>query len=413
MYLTKEEENMLSGNMGYAVQKSMEILVTIGEIYNAEKTIPVSNVHMPGASIVAAGDAGSAFVEEIAATGVKFKAYTTLNPAAIDFERWKEIGMTDEHARKQKKLSHAYQSMGAILNHTCTPYFTGNLPRIKQHVAWGESSAISFVNSVLGARTNREGGPSALASSISGRTPLYGFQLEENRKGRLLVRVSARLASVNDYGSLGYYVGRICKGENPVFTGIPTDVSIDQLKMLGAALASSGSVALYHVEKVTPEIRSADEAFKRERPTETLEFGKEELKEASEDLSKAQSGEIDVVCIGCPHNSIYEIRDIAELLKSQKVHSNVRLWICTASSVKSLSDRMGYTRIIERAGGIFMCDTCPFLAPVKEIAKRDGLKTLATNSAKLAHYAPGQCNLYPHYGELGKCISAAISGRWD
>jgi len=412
MYLTKEEEEMLKGSMGYAVEKSMEILVTLGEIYGAENMVPVSNVHMPGSSVVVAGDAGSAFVEEIASTGVKFKTYTTLNPAAVDFERWVEIGIPSEYFQKQKKLSLAYHSMGGILCHTCTPYLTGNLPRSGEHVSWGESSAVSFVNSVLGARTNREGGPSALASAITGRTPMYGLHLGENRKGKLLVRVSTRLGTVTDYGSLGYYVGTICGGNNPVFTGIPTDVSSDQLKMLGAALASSGSVALYHVERVTPEARSLDEAFKGEKPSEILDFGEEELRGASEDLSKAKICEVDVVCIGCPHNSIYEIRSIAELLRSRKIRSDVRFWICAASSVKSLSDRMGYTEIVEGAGGTFMCDTCPVLAPVKEISRRDNLNILATNSAKLAHYGIGQCNLHPHYGELERCVLAATTGRW-
>jgi hypothetical protein len=150
-----------------------------------------------------------------------------------------------------------------------------------------------------------------------------------------------------------------------------------------------------------------------EKPNEVLEFGSKELRKTYDDLSKAETDRVDVVCIGCPHNSIYEIGDIATLLKSRKVNSSVRLWICTSFSVKSGSDRMGYTRVIEKAGGIFMCDTCPVLAPVKEVAKRKGLKTIVTNSAKLGHYAPGQCNLYPHYGTLEKCISAAISGRWN
>jgi hypothetical protein len=413
MYLTREEEDMLHGKMGPAVQKSMEILVALGEIYNAERMIPVNSVHMPGSSVVVAGDAGTEFVEEMAGTNVTFKARTTLNPAAIDFERWKELRIPDEYAKRQKKLSLAYKSMGAILSHTCTPYLTGNLPRIGEHVSWGESSAICFVNSIQGARTNREGGPSALASAITGRTPLYGLHLDENRKPRLLVKVSARLSSITDYGALGYYAGRVCKGENPYLTGIPTDASIDQLKMLGAALASSGSVALYHAKDVTPEARWAEEVTAKEGPKQTVELGEAELKKAYEDLSKAQSDEIDVVCIGCPHNSIYEIRDVARNLKSRKVNTNVRLWICTSCSVKSESDRMGYTKVIEQAGGIFMCDTCPVLSPVKEIAKRDGLKTIGTNSAKLAHYAPGQCNLDPHYGMLEKCISATISGRWN
>jgi predicted aconitase len=411
MHLTNEEEEMLRGENGHAMQKSMEILVAIGDIYGAEQMIPVENVHMPGSSVVVAGDAGSDFVREMADTNVKFKVRTTLNPAAIDFERWEKLGIPGHYAEKQKKLSASYEKMGAILCHTCTPYLTGNLPRFKEHVAWGESSAISFVNSILGARTNREGGPSALASAIAGRTPLYGLHLNENRKGKLHVKVSTELTTVTDFGALGYYVGKISKGENTVFTGISRNVSIDTLKMLGAALASSGSVALYHIVGITPEAPTLEKAFLGNKPDESLEFGPAELKQAHEQLSGTPSNRVDVVCIGCPHCSIFEIRDVAQRLSSQKVHANVRLWICAASQVKSLSDRMGYTKIIEAAGGLFMCDTCPVLAPTREMSKIYDLKTIATNSAKLANYAVGQCNLQPYYGEMDRCISAAVTGR--
>jgi predicted aconitase len=226
------------------------------------------------------------------------------------------------------------------------------------------------------------------------------------------VNVLTDLTNLTDFGALGYYTGKISKGENPVFTGISRNLSVEALKMLGAALASSGSVALYHVVGITPEAPSLEQAFLGDKPNETLEFGIAELKRASEELSSAPDEHVDVVCLGCPNNSIYEIRDIAHSLSSKKINSKVRLWICTASEVKSLSDRMGYTETIERAGGLFMCDTCPVLAPTREMAKKYGLKTLATNSAKLAHYAVGQCDLQPHYGEMERCISAAVTGTW-
>lgn len=412
MYLTEEEEKMLKGEFGLAVQKAMQILVALGDIYDAERMVPVSNVHMPGSSVVVAGDAGLRFVEEIASTSALFKTYTTLNPAAVDLKGWEAMGIPRNFFEKQLRLTRAYERMGAVSCHTCTPYLIGNLPRNGEHIAWGESSAIAFSNSIIGSRTNREGGPSALASALTGRTPLYGLHLDENRRGRLLIKVDTDLKDVTDYGALGYFVGKVCGGENPVFVNKVRNPSIDQLKMLGAALASSGSVALYHIVGITPEARTEADAFQGEKPSEKVYFGHEELERAKEELSKEPSDQVDIVCIGCPHSSLNEISEVAELLRGRKVDSDVKLWVCTSLSVKSLADRMGYTEVIERAGGVIVCDTCPVLAPTKELVKLYGYRTIATNSAKLAHYAPGQCNLMPHYGDTKACIKAAVDGVW-
>jgi len=403
---------MLNGEYGPAAQKAMQILVALGDVYDAEKMAEVSNVHMPGSSVVVAGDAGLSFVEEMADKKACFKAFTTLNPAAVDLAKWSEIGFSKEAAEKQFRLTEAYRRMGGICTHTCTPYLIGNVPRTGENVAWGESSAIAFSNSVLGARTNREGGPSALASSITGRTPLYGYHLQENRRGQVHVRVKAKLSDIPDYGALGYHVGMIAKEAVPVFEGIPLDVNLDRLKMLSAALASSGAVALYHIVGITPEASTLQQAFHGGKPSEAIDFGDDELRDAKQKLSKATGSKVDMVCFGCPHASIGELREISEVLHGRKVHSEVRLWICTSTAVKSLADRMGYTEIIEMSGGTIVCDTCPVLAPTKDFAKRFNVSTIATNSAKLAHYAPGQCNLMPFYGNLKRCVEATAKGVW-
>jgi len=413
MFLTDEEEKMLRGDQGPEVQRMMEILVTLGDAFDAERLIPVANVHMPGSSVLVTGDAGLHFVEEISRKEVRFRTYTTLNPAAVDLAHWKSHGVPDKIAKDQLMLTDAYRRMGAICSHTCTPYLVGNIPRIGENIAWGESSAIVFANSVLGARTNREGGPSALASAITGRTPLYGFHLDENRFAKYRVAVNSALRDITDYGALGYYVGRIVGEQTPAFVGIPSDVTLDQLKMLGAALASSGAVALFHIIGVTPEASTEDIAFGGEPPSEIINFGQEELKGAKESLSKATDEIVDVVCIGCPHASINEIRQIAELLSGRKVSSKLELWICSSISVGSLAERMGYANIIERAGGTIIYDTCPVLGPTQEIVKIRGYKCMATNSAKLAHYCVGRCGLLPRYGSIENCIEAAVSGSWE
>ena len=412
MQLTDDEKRMLDGDRGPAVRKSMEILVALGEIYDADRMIPVQSVHMPGSSIVVAGEAGSSFVEEMSATVERFVAFTTLNPCAIDRAQWEMLNLREEEVEPQLRLTRAYEKMGAISCHTCTPYLIGNVPRLGEHVAWGESSAVAFANSVLGARTNREGGPTALASAITGRAPAYGFHLEENRRGHLLVEVTTPINGFYDFGNLGYFVGNIAQEKIPVFTGIPARVTLDQLKILGAALASSGAVAFYHVVGITPEAHTVEQAFGGNPPKTKLQVGRKELSQTAEKLSKARTSTVDWVFLGCPHISIQEFAEIAALLAGKRVNKGVDLWVSSSVAVKALADIMGYGAIIESTGARIVCETCPVLALTGSIAERKGFQSITTNSAKMAHYMPGQFNILPHYGTTQQCINAAISGRW-
>ncbi|HWQ40889.1 MAG TPA: aconitase X catalytic domain-containing protein [Desulfosporosinus sp.] len=413
MELTPEEEEMLAGKQGYPVQKAMEILVQLGEIYGAAKMIPVSNVHMPGSSVVVAGEAGTRLVEKMAEAKGAFKAFTTLNPAALDFSDWQEIGFSDATFNLQNRLTSAYHKMGAVPCHTCTPYLIGNCPRKGEHVAWGESSAIAFVNSVLGARTNREGGPSALAAALTGRVPAYGYHLEENRFGDVLVELITELHGVSDYGSLGYWVGKKIGDKVPVFTGIPVAVSLEELKSLSAALASSGSVALFHVVGVTPEAPSLEAAFGPRQPSTILKFGPAQMQESLSLLNKNQGQNVSFVAIGCPHASIRELEEISRLLIGKKISSEVDLWVTTSLAMKTLAERTGYAQIIEEAGGRIIIDTCPILAAMSEVLAMKAKGALATNSAKLAHYAPGQWRMPTYFGSLEQCLAAAMEGSFQ
>lgn len=413
MKLTPEEEKMLEGKMGYPAQKGMEILYQLGEIYGAEKMIHVENVHMPGSSVVVAGNAGTKFVEQMAEKQGVFKTMTTLNTSAIDFEKWQQLGFEPATHDQQVRLTTAYAKMGALPCHSCTPYLIGNTPRIGEHVAWGESSAIAFVNSILGARTNREGGPSAIAAALTGRVPAYGFHLKENRYGNYLVNVTIPLNEVVDYGSLGYFVGKIVQSKVPVFTGIPQNVSMDELKMLGAALASSGSVALFHIVGITPEAPTLADAFGPNQPEQTIEFGEQQLREARQSLNKNVGQEVSMVVLGCPHLSISELKEVAKKLVNKKIKDGVRLWIITAQPNKAYAERCGFAEIIRAAGGELVSDTCPILAPMAEVRAKFPIASIATNSAKLAHYAPGQWALPTHYGTLDQCIDAALIGRFN
>jgi predicted aconitase len=412
MKLTPEEEEMLDGKHGYPMQKGMEILYQLGQIYDAEKMIQVSNVHMPGSSVVVAGEAGTKFVEKVLEKGGNFKTFTTLNTSAIDFLSWKKLGYSEKTYLQQKRLTSAYQKMGGIPCHTCTPYLIGNSPRLGEHVAWGESSAIAYVNSVLGARTNREGGPSAIAAALTGRVPAYGYHLQENRLGHYHIKVITTLRGIDDYGSLGYWVGKIVESKIPVFTGIPEDVTRDQLKMLSAALASSGSVALFHIVSITPEAPTLEAAFGDKKPEQVLEFGDEQLSQSRQSLNKNSGQNVSLVVVGCPHLSINEIETIAHRLVGKKIKQNVAFWAITAQPNRAYADRCGFLEIIEDAGGKLVSDTCPILSPMAEVAAKFPIASIATNSAKLAHYAPGQWSLPTHYGNLDQCINAALTGQF-
>jgi len=399
MELTKREKLMLKGNEGEGVQKAMEILVTLAEIYNARKMVEIKSAQVAGVSYKNLGDAGLEFLEEWAEEGAKVKVPTTLNPAGMDLKNWKKLGIPEEFAKKQLMVVKAYEKMGAKPTCTCTPYLVGNLPTFGDHIAWSESSAVCYANSVIGARTNREGGPSALAAAIAGRTPLYGYHLDENRKGKFLIEVECKLDKISDFGALGYLVGKKIGNSVPYFKGIQKADS-DQLKALGAAMAASGAVALFHVKEITPEAKLHNTVSES---AETIVI--DSLKEAYRELN-AETGEIDFVAIGCPHASLAEIEQIADLLKGQEVRA--KLWITTSSEVKEMAKRKSLLEKIEKSGANIVADTCMIVAPIKEM----GLKNMATNAGKAAFYAPAHCGVNVRFGSLDKCIEAAVTGRW-
>ncbi|MFS0862009.1 aconitase X [Fredinandcohnia sp. 179-A 10B2 NHS] len=412
MFLTDEEKAMLHGDKGPSVQKAMEILVALGESFGAERLIEVNSVHMAGSSIVVAGDAGTKFVENISKQGAKFVTKVTTNPTAIDPDKWREIGIDEEDTALQNRLSDSYKSMGANACNTCTPYLVGNTPRFGEHLAWGESSAVVYANSVFGARTNREGGPSALASSLTGRTPLYGFHLTENRYGKVLVKLEAELNDMTDYGTLGYFVGKQVGQDTPVFEGMPKSPTLDEQKALSAALASSGSVSMFHSVGITPEAPTLEAAFGGNEPEKVLVFTEAEKQKAVAELDKEPTDHVDWIQIGCPNASVEEIKAVAEALEGKVVHPDVTLWVTTSQAMYAMAARVGYVQAIEEAGGTVIRETCPFLARTRQFAPEKGYKTLTTNSAKMAFYAPGMFGLPAHFGNLEKVMKAAITGTW-
>lgn len=412
MLLTDDEAAMLDGDEGPAVKQAMEILVALGESFGAERLVRVNNVHMAGSSVLVAEEAGTRFVEDIRKKGGNFVTKVTTNPTAVDPTQWEKIGIPESDSVLQIRLTDAYAGMGANTCNTCIPYLVGNMPRFGEHMAWGESSAVVFANSICGARTNREGGPSALASALTGRTPEYGFHLKENRYGKLLIKVETSLDDMTDYGTLGYFAGRLAGQDTPVFTGIPSNPTLEQVKALSAALAASGAVSMFHAVGVTPEAPTLEEAFGARDPEKVFVFGEAEKQKAEAALNKEPSDHVDWILVGCPNASVEEIREVADALRGKKVHKDVSLWVTTAGAMYAMAERVGYIQTIEDAGGVVVRETCPFLARSRVIAPKKGYKTLTTNSAKMAFYAPGQFGLPTHYGNLDRVMNAAINGVW-
>lgn len=380
MKLTPEEQHMLDGAQGRATQKAMEILVALGTIYAAERMVPVTSVQIAGVSYDNLGEAGLHWLSEMADGGGKTRVLTTLNPTGMDIENWQALGISEDFARNQMRVIDAFAQMNVVTTCSCTPYLIGNTPHYGQHIAWSESSAVCYANSVLGARSNREGGPSALAAALTGVTPEYGLHLEANRRPGVTLHVAAMLPDNNDFGALGVVIGQKLEQfkEKPIayITGVD-QASVENLKSFCASVATYGGAALFHLRGITPE------ADHYAAPDESLAITQADLDEAQQSLSSAESDEADFVSLGCPHLTLNEIARIAELLAGKRVTKE--FWITTARPIKQMADRMGYTRLIEAAGAKFAADTCCVVAPIK-----GRFKALITDSAKACYYASGK-----------------------
>ncbi|MCX8204512.1 MAG: aconitase X catalytic domain-containing protein [Candidatus Nezhaarchaeota archaeon] len=404
MYLTKEQEALLEGEGGDAKKLAMEILTALGDVYGAERLTSVSSVHISGTSYTSCGDAGIDFLSRLVSQGARFAVPTTLNPIAIPLNNWRRLGFPEELASKQLTILTLYRKLGAADAVTCCPYLSGNLPCYSSRISWAESSAVVYANSVLGARTNREGGLAALASALTGLAPLYGLYLDENRAPTMLVKVEAELESDLGFSLLGYAVGReLSDGGVPLIEGLPSSLGVEELKSMGASMATSGPIAMFHASGRTPEAQ----AYRRsELPKVSLD--RRSLSEALDELSSTGGGEVDCVAIGCPHLSLEEARRISALLEGVRVKEGVRLWVFTSEAIAHLAEQAGYLQVVEEAGGEVLLGGCIVHAPLKEL----GIRRLVTNSAKAAYYCASLHGVEVCLAPLHECLKAARVGAW-
>jgi len=399
MELNPAEKRMLEGQEGEATRKAMEILAAIGTIYGADRLLPVASVQIAGVSYDNLGEAGLEFLAEMTSHAAKVKVLTTLNPAGMDNENWQIMGIDADFALNQQRVIEAYQKMGVVPTCSCTPYLFGNLPHYGEHIAWAESSAVCYANSVLGACSNREGGPSALAAALTGKTPNYGMHLPENRRPSITVQVQDSLTGTHDFGLLGMVLGKAIEARKvkaiPYIRGI-TEASLEELKSFCASIATYGGLALFHMEGITPE------SMLFEAPGDCMTISRSDLEAANHLMNEALSTDpVDFVSLGCPHLSLPEIARVANQLKGKKVQKT--FWITTARPTKRIADQMGYTGIIEAAGAVFATDTCCVVAPIKGRFKR-----MATDSAKACYYAASKNEFQTRFLPFDEVIAEAL-----
>jgi len=390
VYLTREEERIYDGEFGWANQICMKILVRLGELFNATRLIPISSAHVSGVSYKTLGDAPSDFLEALANDNAKARVKATLNPQSFDKEYLRKKLPTNL-CQKQSDIITYFKKMGFADSLTCTPYYLEN-PKRGSHNAWAESSAVIFANSVTGAWTNREGGPSALAAAIIGKTPDYGIHKAENRQPKVLVKLERQLQSEVEFGALGIYLGKILEDKIPIIQGLQ-NASKYNLKQLGAALASTGMTNMfYHEDK---EAKS--------NKLEKINVETEDIKQTIEDLTTT-SQEPDLVFIGCPHCSLNEIKQAAELIQSRNVKKSIEFWVCTSRHVKEKAKK--YVEKIEKSGGHVLTDVCIVVTWTDKL----GIKAIMTNSAKTAHYAPTLNKAETIFAPLKECLKTSFKG---
>ena len=409
MQLTNYEKSILDGDFGDDAKKIMEVMVKIYEINDAQGFIEVNEVMLASTQNMSiGGEMGMELLTRLADSGIRFKVKTITDPVSIDLEGWQRLGIPEDYAKKQQQSVNALIEMGAVPTWTCTPYLVGSIPRLGDHLAWVETSCVIFANSYFGARTNREMDISALAAAITGRTPYYGLHLEENREGQLLVNLDAELNTTSDYDALGNYVGKVAGAKIPVFKNMKKNVSIQAIMQLGAALATTGAVALFHIFDVTPEIVMDPYKYGKRSITEEITITDNEMRVGHQELNTTPRRDIDFVALGCPHYTFDKIREIASFLGGKKIREGIEVWICTSKTVRDMALRSGEIQVIEQAGAKVVVDTCMVLAPVRQM----GFKVMATDSAKAQFYVSG-FGIGVRFGNTQKCLRAAMTGKWE
>jgi predicted aconitase len=407
LYLNKEEEAMLDGEYGEGLRIAMKVLAKVGDMYGAKRLIPVKSAHVVESSYQLTGDSGIEVFSKLVEVGARVSVPTTTDPCAVDFERWREFRIDEEYAKKQIELARRVVQIGCAPTWSCTPYVHVNVPKFGDHLAWSESNAVAYVNSVIGARTNRYCAYLDSLAAIAGKIPEFGLHLDENRKGTVVVEMKIPELKDEDYPALGYFLGSEFGSDIPVIVGMKKGATVDQLKALSAAGAAVGSLAMYHIVGLTPEARSLEEALQGDEPKDTVEFDGKALESTKEKMCSVSGGEVDLVATGCPHASLGHIQRLVRLMEGKRVRDGVEFWVSMSKYMERLIKEMGYLDSLTSSGIRIIADTCCNNAPLRQW----GFKTMATDSGKYAYYAPTNLGVEVILASLEDCVKAATEGK--
>jgi len=400
---------MLDGERGPAAQLAMQVLVRMAGVYGAERLLDITQAHIDSAIYL--GDATLEFAEKLAALGARVAVPTTLNVSGVDECGWHEWSVPKDWAEKARRQMIAYERMGARPTWTCAPYQTDARPVFGQQIAWGESNAIAFANSVIGARTERYPDLLDICCAITGRAPAVGLHLQENRAGELLIRLvdvpKALQADDQFFAVLGHLVGSLAADEIPVIDGIVVTPAEDHLKAFAAAAASSGRVALFHIVGLTPEATSIEAAFQGRAPGRVVDVRIDDLRAARAELTDGAGEALDMVLLGSPHFSLAEFQRLAALVDGRRAAEGVRLLITTSRIMRDLAEAAGALAPVRAFGAQITVDTCPLASPMLPAS----VTRLMTNSPKYAYYAPSLLGTQITFGSLADCVRSAAEGR--
>ena len=402
MHLDSAQERMLRGEMGEARQFAMEIASKVGDAVGADQLVPIKSAHVL-AHYSSLHDAGVEVLERFAGAGGKFAVPTSVDPASIDLQNWRSFGIPESYATQQFRLCDAYAKMGGMRCWSCAQYQVCNFPKEGEVVAWAESSAVVFANSVLGSRSNKITAGMDVACAVLGLTPQFGMLLDENRRAGVSFRLSLKGLTDLDFRSIGFFIGRNAGARVPALLGLPNSVTSDQIKHLGAAAAAAGPVTMIHFPGITPGSKTVSDAAGGER-VEEVEITRSVLGEIEADLNQT-SEPPDLVAFGVPHLSANELGELARMLEGRKLKGGVRMYAYTSSQAYDMAERTGISQTIEQAGARISQSTDAEISPLKAL----GFDTVLTNSAKLAEIVSSEGEVSVSYATQREIIDRVTS----
>jgi len=406
--LSDQDEAMLHGEFGKGPEVAMRILSRMADIQGAAELLDISQVHIGGS--IYTGPGSLAIVEKFVEYGAQVRVPTTINAISVDKQRWRQHHVAEEFAGKAIRLADAFEKLGAAPTFSCTPYALPGAPAEGEDIVWAESNAITYANSLLGARTNRHGDFLDICAAITGRAPKTGLHLTENRRGGLLVEVPVQ-QNVDDsyYTALGYLIGQQAGNLIPVIDGLQSKPSFEDSKALCAAVSTAGAVGLVHIVGVTPEAPTRDAAFGGRNPQRYLTVTEAMLEEVKTSLTTGSgTPALDLVVLGSPHFTLGDFQELAELLADQPPRAKVPIWITTSRFVLEQAKAAGWAQEAESFGARISTDTC--LCMLNSAVLPPNAQTIMTSSGKFAHYGPGLVNRPVWYSSLKNCIDSAVSG---